>query len=92
MHKNILWPVVTWLRITYLYWILEVVSNSITSYDQNKCLKITLMILRYLSFGKKVDLSDTAHDFVLDRSFVYSLHFLNRSLKCKWMLKSWIWF
>ena len=41
-----------------------------------------------LSFGKKVDLSDTAHDFVLDRSFVYSLHFLNRSLKCKWMLKS----
>lgn len=37
---------------------------------------------------KKVDLSDTVHDFVLDRSFVYSLHFLNRSLKCKWMLKS----
>lgn len=87
MHKNILWPVVTWLRITYLYWILEVVSNSITS-----CLKITLMILGCLSFGKKVDLSDTVHDFVLDRSFVYSLHFLNRSLKCKWMLKSWIWF
>jgi len=37
---------------------------------------------------KKVDLSDTAHDFVMDGSFVYSLHFLNRSLKCKWMLKS----
>ena len=89
MHKNILWPVVTWLRITYLYWILEVVSNSITS---NTCLKITLMILGCLSFGKKVDLSDTVHDFVLDSSFVYSLHFLNRSLKCKWMLKSWIWF
>ena len=89
MHKNILWPVVTWLRITYLYWISEVVSNSITS---NTCLKITLMIPGCLSFGKKVDLSDTAHDFVLDRSFVYSLHFLNRSLKCKWMLKSWIWF
>ena len=87
MHKNILWPVVTWLRITYLYWILQVESNSITS-----CLKRTLMILGCLSFGKKVDLSDTVRDFVLDRSFVYSLHFLNRSLKCKWMLKSWIWF
>ena len=87
MHKNILWPVVTWLRITYLYWISEVVSNSITS-----CLKITLMMPGCLSFEQKVDLSDTAHDFVLDRSFVYSLHFLNRSLKCKWMLKSWIWF
>lgn len=37
---------------------------------------------------KKVDLPDTVHDFVLDTSFVYSLHFLNRSLKCKWMLKS----